>query len=210
MLIFSFLHITNGFTLAGLVCAAALALIRDIKIVVRRLAAVNVFCVPLFLTLPLGGYGPAVPLLYTLRINAAALLSMVFVVPLGIGRLAPALAKLKVNAKLVSLLILTYRYIFLMHDRVFHAVLSMRLRRPRQTAQAAWRSYPALFASAFAGAFFRSQKIGRAALARGFDGVFPLTRNFRWKIRDTLALAAAFAVSVLLIYFDRIPPQGPP
>jgi cobalt/nickel transport system permease protein len=192
------------------VCAAALALIRDIKTVLSRLAAVNVFCVLLFLTMPLGGYNPAVPLLYALRINAAALFSMLFVVPLGIGGLAPALAKLKVNAKLVSLLILTYRYIFLMYDRVFHAVLSMRLRRPRQTTQAAWRSYTAVFASAFAGAFFRSQKLIWAARVRGFDGVFPLTRSFRWKFRDTLALAAAFAVSILLIYFDRILPQGPP
>ncbi|MDR1319518.1 MAG: energy-coupling factor transporter transmembrane protein EcfT [Treponema sp.] len=208
--IFSVLHITNFFLLAGLVCAAVLALIRDIKTVLWRLAAVNMFCVPLFITMPLGGYNMAIPALYALRINAAALFSMLFAASLGIGRLAPALAKLKVNAKLVSLLILTYRYIFLMYDRVFRAVLSMRLRRPRQTTQAAWRSYTALFASAFAGAFFRSQKISRAAQARGFDGVFPVTRDFRWKFRDTLALAAAFAVSILLIYFDRIPGQGLP
>jgi cobalt/nickel transport system permease protein len=206
--IFSVLRITNFFLLAGLVCAAALVLIRDIKTVLPRLAAVNMFCVMLFITMPLGGYDLAAPLLYTLRVNAAALFYMLFVVSLGIGLLAPALTKLRVNAKLVSLLILTYRYLFVMYDRIFHALLSMRLRRPRQTTRAAWRAYTALFASAFAAAFFRSRKINRAARARGFDGVFPVTVTFRWKNRDTLALFIAFAVSILLIYFDRIMGQG--
>jgi cobalt/nickel transport system permease protein len=206
--IFSVLHITNFFLLAGLICAAVLILLRDIKTVLLRLAAVNMFCVLLFITMPLSGYDLAAPLLYALRVNAAALFYMLFVVSLGIGLLAPALAKLRVNTKLISLLILTYRYLFVMYDRIFHALLSMRLRRPRQTTQAAWRAYTALFASAFAGAFFRSQKINRAALVRGFDGVFPITRTFRWKNRDTLALLIAFAVSILLIYFDRTMGQG--
>jgi cobalt/nickel transport system permease protein len=134
---------------------------------------------------------------------------MLFVVSLGIERLAPALTKLRVNAKLVSLLILSYRYVFIMHDRIFRSLLSMRLRRPRLTTTAAWRSYTALFASAFAGAFFRAQKISRAVKARGFDGVFPLTRSFRWKKRDTAVLILALGVSILLIYLDRNFGQAP-
>jgi cobalt/nickel transport system permease protein len=168
------------------------------------------FCAALFITMPLSGYGLAAPLLYTLRVNAAALLAMVFVVPLGIGRLGSTLTKLKVNPKLVSLLLLTYRDLFIIHDRIFRALLSMRLRRPRQTTLAAWRSYTALFASAFAAAFFRSQKISRAAQARGFTGAFPLTVVFRWKARDTMALITACAASTLLVYIDRNLPPGLP
>jgi cobalt/nickel transport system permease protein len=210
VLIFSVLYITNLFLLLGLISAAALALVRDIKKVLPRLAAVNMFCVMLFITLPLGGYGFKAPLLYTLRINASALLYMFFVVSLGIGRLATALTKLKVHAKLVSLLILTYRYLFIMHDRVFRSVLSMRLRRPRQAAPAAWRSYTALFASAFVSAYVRSQKISRAAQARGFDGVFPLMRTCRWRVRDTAVLILSVTVSVLLVYLDGNLGQGMP
>jgi cobalt/nickel transport system permease protein len=194
---------THPLVLLGVISAAALGLAGDIKRVLPRLAAVNTFCLLLFITMPLGGQGFKAPLVYALRINAAALLYMLFAVSLGIGGLAPALAKLKVNPKLVSLLILTYRYIFIMYDRIFRSILSMRLRRPRQSTPAAWRSYTALFASAFASAFFRSQKISRSAQARGFDGVFPLTRTFNWKIRDTAALITAFAVSILLLYADR-------
>jgi cobalt/nickel transport system permease protein len=203
VLIFSVLYVTDPFLLAGLIIAAALALVRDIKTVLTRLAAVNMFCVMLFLTMPLGGYDLKAPLVYTMRINAAALLYMLFVVSLGIGDLAPALTKLKVDAKLVSLLILSYRYLFIMHDRVFRSVLSMRLRRPRQSTPAAWRSYTALFASAFASAYVRSQKISRAAQARGFDGLFPLMRIYRWKIRDTAVLILAFTVSIFLVYLGQ-------
>jgi cobalt/nickel transport system permease protein len=199
--IFSILYITNFFLLGGLICGALLALLQDIKRVLPRLAAVNGFCALLFITMPLSGYDFTAPLLYALRINAAALFYMLFVASLGIGLLAPALTKLRVNPKLVSLLILTYRYLFVMYDRIFHALLSMDLRRPRrrerQTTRAAWRAYTALFASAFVGAFFRSQKINRAARARGFDGVFPLTRTFKWKKRDTLFLIIALTASML-------------
>jgi energy-coupling factor transporter transmembrane protein EcfT len=208
--IFALLHIANPFLLLGLISAAVFGLARDIKTVLTRLAAVNIFCVMLFITVPLGGSGFTAPLLYTLRINAAALFYMLFVVSLGIGRLAPALAKLKVHAKLVALLILSYRCLFIMYDRVFRSLLSMRLRRPRLATLAAWRSYTALFASAFASAYFRSQKISRSAQARGFDGVFPVTRTFGWKIRDTAVLILAFAVSILLVYLDRNLGQGLP
>jgi energy-coupling factor transporter transmembrane protein EcfT len=201
--IFAVLHITHPFLLFALIGAALLALVRDIKTVLSRLAAVNMFCVLLFITLPLSGSGTSPPLLYTLRINASALFYMLFAASLGIGRLAPALTKMRVHAKLVALLILTYRYLFIMYDRVFRAVLSMRLRRPRQATPAAWRSYTALFASAFASAFFRAQKISRSAGARGFDGVFPVTRTFTWKIRDTAFLILSLSVSILLVYLDR-------
>jgi cobalt/nickel transport system permease protein len=204
------IHITDPVLLLGLITAAALALVRDIHTVLPRLGAVNVFCAVLFLTAPLGGSGFMVPLRYTLRINAAALFSMLFVASLGIGRLASALTALRVPAKLVALLVLTYRCLFIMHDRIFRSLLSMRLRRPRQTTQAAWRSYPALFAAALASAFFRAQKLSRAARARGFDGVFPRTRTFRWKGRDTAVLILSLTVSLFLVYLDRNLRQGLP
>jgi energy-coupling factor transporter transmembrane protein EcfT len=203
MLIFAALHLTNFFLLAGLISAAFFALFQDAKTVLRRLAAVNTFCAVLFITMPLSGNSFTAPLLYTLRVNAAALFYMLFAAALGIGRLAPALAALKVNEKLVALLILTYRYLFVMYDRIFRSLLSMRLRRPRRAAHPAWRTYTALFAAAFADAFIRTQKINRAAQARGFDGVFPITRTFRWKTRDTLALLIAAVVSILLLFVEH-------
>jgi cobalt/nickel transport system permease protein len=201
--LFTVLYITNSFLLLCLIVSVTLWLFRDIRTVLLRLSALNLFCAMLFVTMPLGGEPLAAALLYALRINAAALLSMLFVVSMGIGNLVPALSKLKVPGKLVSLLMLSYRYLFVLYRRVFCSVLSIRLRRPRQTMTMTWRSYAAAFAAVFAGALFRSRKVKRAAGARGFDGVFPLTRTFRWKTRDSLACAGAALISITLLFINN-------
>jgi cobalt/nickel transport system permease protein len=196
------LYITSGLLLVCLIVSVALWLFRDIRIVLLRLSGLNLFCAMLFVTMPLGGEPLSAALLYTLRINAAALLSMLFVISMGMGNLIPALSQLKVPGKLVSLLVLSYRYLFVLYRRVFHSVLSLRLRRPRQTTAMAWRSYAAAFASVFAGALFRSRKVKQAAEARGFDGLFPLTRTFKWKTRDSLACAATAFISATLLFIS--------
>lgn len=202
--IFAVLYITNTILLACLTVSLILLLFRDIKALLPRLSALNLFCAMLFVTMPLGGEPLSAALLYTLRVNAAALLSMLFVVSMGIGNLIPALSKLRVPEKLVSLLMLTYRYLFVIHRQVFYSVLSMRLRRPRETVTMTWRSYAAAFASVLAGAFFRSRKVTLAARARGFDGAFPLTRTLKWKTRDSLACAGAALAAILLLVINAM------
>jgi cobalt/nickel transport system permease protein len=203
MLIIAAVNIQRFPLLLGLTAAPLLLLARDIKIVLPRLIPANLFCALLCITVPLGGGGFATVLCYTLRINAAALLGMLFIIPLGISGLASSLSALKTPPKLVSLLILTYRYLFVMYERVFASLLSIRLRRPCQTTGMGWRSYAAVFAAALAGALFRSRKVWLAMESRGFDGVFPITRSFAWKAGDTAALAACLAASIGLLLMDK-------
>jgi cobalt/nickel transport system permease protein len=202
--ILTVLYITSSALLVCLIVSLALLLFRDIKTVLLRLSAINIFCAMLFVTMPLGGESLSAALLYTLRINAAALLSMLFVISMGMGNLIPALSKMKTPDKLVSLLVLTYRYLFVIHRQVFYSVLSIRLRRPRQNTVRAWRSYAAVFASIFAGALFRSRKVKRAIETRGFDGVLPVTRTFKWKIRDSTACASTVFTSIMLLFVNNM------
>jgi cobalt/nickel transport system permease protein len=197
--ILTVLSVTSTVLLVCLIGSLTILLFRDIKTVLLRLLAINLFCAMLFVTMPLGGEPLSAALLYTLRINAVALLSMLFIISMGIGNLIPALSKLKTPGKLVSLLVLTYRYLFVIHRRVFYSVLSIRLRRPRQGTVRAWHSYAAAFASVFAGALFRSRKVKQAAGSRGFDGIFPVTRTFKWKIRDSIACTGAVFISIMLL-----------
>jgi cobalt/nickel transport system permease protein len=203
MLIIAAVNILGFPLLLGFIAVPLMLLLRDIKIVFLRLIPANLFCGMLCITIPLGGGGFNTVILYTLRINAAALIYMLFIIPLGIGGLASSLAALKTPSKLVSLLILTYRYLFVMYERVFLSVLSIRLRRPRQTMLMGWRSYTAVFASALASAVFRSRKVYLAMETRGFDGVFPITVSFKWKTPDTLAFVAALIISIGLPLIDK-------
>lgn len=198
------LHTTRYIIIGGiaLLCLAALA--REIRVTALRLAPVNIMSAALWLPVAIG-FEPSKALLYTLRINAAALLSMCLVFPLGISALAASMTGLGAPPKLISLLILTHRYIFFLHDRLFTALVSMRLRAARQNGGDLyrWRSISAVFASALTSALFRGQKVRAAMLCRGFDGAFPVTAPLKWKLRDSLLLAACAVFSALIIFIDQ-------
>ncbi|MDR2633019.1 MAG: energy-coupling factor transporter transmembrane protein EcfT [Treponema sp.] len=176
-----------------------------------RLIPVNLFTLTLYLSQILQGLwkGALLEALgrsvhYTLRINAAALLYMVWVIPLGIGGLANGLRKLKVPASLIALLVLSYRYIFVLYQGFFGALLAMRLRRPRQHTLEQWRSYTAVFATALVKALIRAQKIEQALLLRGFGGALPLSRVFIWRVQDSVLLGACIILSMSLVIAERL------
>jgi cobalt/nickel transport system permease protein len=212
------ISVGNWYLLFALIPLLMAGHYREIKTALRRLIPVNIFNLMLALTLPFGvwintlsglpaDYGAAgmTALRYVLRINVAALLYMLFIIPLGIGGLAATLSKLAVPSKLVSLLILSYRYIFVLHERLTVSLLSMRLRSPRVNTIGQWRSSAAVFSASIAAAILRSQKIEIAMKERGFNGVFPLTRPFHWKSRDTVMLIAGVVFSLLLYLLGRGP-----
>jgi cobalt/nickel transport system permease protein len=206
--IMSSINISRWYVLAGIIAVLLAVLAREARTVLWRLIPVNVFCLLLWLTIPLNSWvnsgtvdlvSPVMAALrYTLRINAAALVYMLFIVPLGIGGLANVLMKWGVPKKLAALLILTYRYIFLLYGRLSVSLLSMGLRRPKQNTLSLWRSYTAVFASSLGAALFRSQKIETAMRERGFDGVFPVSAVFAWKVRDTVWLVLFLSLALLL------------
>ena len=188
--------ITGG---AALLCMAAL--IREIRVTALRLIPVNVMSAALWLPVAFG-FAPSKALLYTLRINCAALLSMCFVFPMGVSALAASMAGLGAPKKLISLFLLTYRYIFFLYERLFSALTSMRLRCTLQNDLYRWRSISAVFATALTGALFRGKKVWAAMLCRGFDGAFPVTVLLKWKFRDSLLLAACAVFAALLIIIE--------
>jgi cobalt/nickel transport system permease protein len=207
-LILSSITISHPLILGGFIPGLFLFLIRDIRTVLLRLIPVNLLVLLLWLTLPLSGPDPGTALhealVYTLRINAAALIYMVTIIPLGPGGLANALIKLRCPDKLTALFLLTYRYIFVMYERVFAALRSMSIRRPRQSTLGRWSSYTAVFGTALVSALRRAQKTGKALEVRGFTGLIPLTRIFSWKRGDTLFLGAGLLLSFTLWALDRL------
>jgi energy-coupling factor transporter transmembrane protein EcfT len=213
-LILSGITLSNAFLLGALILGAAIPLWRDGKRVLARLLPVNLFALVLVLTLPLGallGGGPLeaalrAALVYALRINAAALVSMALIIPLGIGGLTNALLKLRCPEKLAALLLLTHRSLFVMYQRLFVSVASLKLRQPQQGTLEQWRSYTAVFGTALVSALQRSRKIGQALKSRGFDGSLPITRRFALKPGDLLFFALSLLIAALLWALNRYMP----
>jgi cobalt/nickel transport system permease protein len=188
------IRVSDGKILAALIAAALAVLATNGRTLWRRLIPVNAFAVMLFASLPLGEWLTSAlrraephisgalckAALYGARVNIAALLYMIFIIPLGISALSGALVKMGAPEKLAALLILTYRFIFMLWERIYTAALSLRLRKPKTMPKLTeFRAYAAMFAAALISAELRSRKVITAMKARGFDGVFPVTADFK-------------------------------
>jgi cobalt/nickel transport system permease protein len=198
--------LTNSKDFFVLICIIFLCfavLCRDVYITFLRLLPVNVFVIALWLPVLINGEMKSA-LLYTLRINCAALLYMCFVIPMSISNIAGSLFKLKVPDKLIALFILTYRYIFLLNEKFFIALKSMQLRNQIKNDVSVWRSLGAVFTSSIVNAIYRSRKVWIAMQSRGFDGVFPITFIFKWRFRDTVLLAFSIICSAFFIILEKI------
>ncbi|MHC6203368.1 energy-coupling factor transporter transmembrane component T family protein [Breznakiellaceae bacterium SP9] len=182
------IHLTRYAILIGIMGVCMLLLCRDFFRVIKRLVPLEVFCA-LFLAQALCGIIPGKPaFVFVLRIHCAALLYMLTVASMGLGAFAQALAALRISPKLISILYLTYRYIYLMSDTVFCAVQAMRRRKNPDNNGLVfiWKSYAAVFASALCAAFVKAENVSAALLSRGFDGRIPKTAVWRWGAKDSV------------------------
>jgi energy-coupling factor transporter transmembrane protein EcfT len=192
-------YITQPMLLAYIIGACILLLRRDFFCVLKRLVPPAAFCV-LFLPQALCGFlSGRQALVFILRIHAAALLYILTVAGMGPGALAQALAALRVNPKLISILYLSYRYIYMMNDTVFCAVKALRLRKNSNNNGVVfvWKSYAAVFATAICSAFIKAEGIGAALLSRGFDGRIPQTAVWRWRTKDSVLVAVSLLGAVI-------------
>jgi cobalt/nickel transport system permease protein len=212
-------NLHNWILLAALICLVTILLVKDIKIVMLRLIPVNIFAAMLWITFPLGIYLSALinmdnnipdysdafqrACLYTLRINAAALLYMLLIIPLGIGDLSNTLLKLYVPKKLVTLLMLTYRYIYVLMEKVLTASLSLRIRKPKRFSKLTeLRCYGNMFGTSILSAELRASKVWIAMRSRGFTDSFPLTKDFTWTRKDTILIVVCIVIMMSLSALD--------
>jgi energy-coupling factor transporter transmembrane protein EcfT len=202
-LIAALTNVKSFFVLVCVIILCFFVLFRDIYVTFLRLLPVNVFVMALWLPVLISGEMQSA-LLYTLRINCAALLYMCFVIPMSISNIACSLSKLKVQDKLIALLILTYRYIFLLNEKFFTALKSMRLRNQLKNDVSVWRSLSAVFTSSIINAIMRGKKVWIAMQSRGFDGAFPITIIFKWRFRDTVLLLFSIICSIFIVMSEEI------
>jgi cobalt/nickel transport system permease protein len=197
--IISVINITNTLLLYGAILAGLCVLLREFRVTIQRLIPVNMMAIALWIPV-ITGFNPHIALLYTLRINCAALVYMCFVAPMSISVLASSMSALKTPEKLVSLFVLTYRYIFLLYESLATALISMRLRLSKHNTAYQWYSMAAVFAATLTRAAFRSKKVWIAMSSRGFDGSFPIIVSSKWRIRDSVLLSVSAVFFVVVVW----------
>ncbi len=186
--------------------------------VFRRLAVVWGFLLLLWLVLPFTIEGG--PVLYrlgplaatreglllaariTLKSNAILLGLMALIATMPLTTLGHALDRLRVPPKMVHLLLLTYRYIFVLEQEYQRLSRAARLRNFRPgTNLHTYRTYAYLVGMLFVRASARADRVYRAMRCRGFQGKFYCLQEFSIRRRDWVwsgFLTAGIAATAVL------------
>jgi cobalt/nickel transport system permease protein len=209
---------------ATLACALAFgislsALARlEIGAVAKRLLLVNGFVFLFWVMLPLTFPGqplfsmgpldftlPGVLLAaqITLKSNAIVLALIALAGTSSLADLGWAMHRLKVPDKLVYLLLLTYRYVFVIEQEYQRLIRAARVRNFEPgTNLHTYKTYAYLVGMLFVRAAARAERVYHAMVCRGFAGKFNSPREFVFSRSDTVWSVFLGGVFIVLGYLE--------
>jgi cobalt/nickel transport system permease protein len=128
--------------------------------------------------------------------SSAILLSLTaLLATMSLATLGHAMGRLGIPDKLVYLLLITYRYVFVMEQEYRRLIRAMRIRAFRPgTNLHSYQSYAYLVGMLFVHASARADRVSKAMKCRGFNGRFHSLRRFDPDPRNRM-----FAVIMSLI-----------
>jgi cobalt/nickel transport system permease protein len=121
----------------------------------------------------------------TLKSNAILLAFIALIASTPIATLGHALNRLHIPGKIVHLLLLTYRYVFVIEQEYQRLVRATKIRgfRPKSNMHT-YRTYAYLIGMLFVRASERAERVRQAMLCRGFKGKFYSLREFSFSRQD--------------------------
>ncbi|MCF8053297.1 MAG: cobalt ECF transporter T component CbiQ [Desulfobacterales bacterium] len=193
----------------------------DPRLVVRRLLLVNGLILFLWAVLPLTTEGSAVMTIgpaavtdeglllsarITLKSNAILLALIALVATQPIGTLGHALNRMKMSDKLVHLLLITYRYIFVLEQEYSRLARAARVRSfTPKTRIHTYRTYAYLIGMLFVRAAARAERVHQAMVCRGFSGRFYSLSEFSFTKTDGAWAAGIGAVLLAVGWLEWMP-----
>lgn len=201
-------------SLAGGIILAAVAGIYS-RLLLQRLATVNVFMIFLWATMPftisgehfwnigplsISRQGVTLPLLITLKTNAIALYTIALPGTSTIIALSHAMLHLRVPGKLVTMFYFFYRYIGVIADEFSKMLRMLEARGFRaSTSIHTIKVYAFFTGMLFIKSHERSERVYNALVMRNFHGDFPLLTHFTLKQRDLIFMAAMSCLFMLIV-----------
>jgi len=211
-LAYQFSVLTGALILSSILIAISRV---SIKEVLRRMVIVNALILLLWLVLPLtfkgevltrigsfAIYRPGVVLAaqITLKSNAILLAFIALIATMSLATLGHALHRLAVPEKIVHLLLMTYRYIFVIEQEYLRLIRAAKIRgfRPGTNANT-YRTYSYVIGMLFVRAAARAERVHQAMLCRGFNGKFYSLQEFQ-----TTAASWIFSLIMMLLIIALI------
>jgi cobalt/nickel transport system permease protein len=211
-LAYQFSVLTGALILSSILIAISRVRIKE---VLRRMVIVNALILLLWLVLPLtfkgevltrigsfAIYRPGVVLAaqITLKSNAILLAFIALIATMSLATLGHALHRLAVPEKIVHLLLMTYRYIFVIEQEYLRLIRAAKIRgfRPGTNANT-YRTYSYVIGMLFVRAAARAERVHQAMLCRGFNGKFYSLQEFQ-----TTAASWIFSIIMMLLIIALI------
>jgi len=207
--------------IAALVLSITLVGLARLRIseVIKRLVVVNGLVFFLWLVIPFTFPGDALfrigPLgasregialagQITLKSNAIILAFMALVTTMPLSTSGHALNRLRVPDKLVHLLLMTYRYIFVLEQEYQRLMRATRVRgfQPRTNLHT-YRTYAYVVGMLFVRAAERAERVHQAMLCRGFKQKFYSLHEFRAGRSGWMFALLMMVVLLLLVALER-------
>ena len=187
---------------------------QNIRVVAKRLLAVNSLIALFWVLLPLTYPGDALFYLWslpisragvilsaqmTLKSNAILLVFIAMIAPIPFNTLGYALERLRVPRKLVYLLLMTYRYIFVIEEEYHKLIRAAKIRGfSPKTDIHTYRTVAWLVGMLFVRASKRAGRVYQAMICRGFKGRFYSLQKFEISRMDRVsALLMGIAIIAL-------------
>jgi cobalt/nickel transport system permease protein len=151
---------------------------------------------------PLNLYRPGILLSTQITLKSLAIIGgfTALVATIPINTLGQSLARLHIPAKLVYLLLMCYRYIFVIEQEYHRLIAAMKIRgfQPRTNLHT-YRSYAYLIGMLFVRAAARAERVHQAMSCRGFNGRFHSLVAFSPHPVNRWFAPAATSVMLLLL-----------
>ena len=190
----------------------------NLRQVARRLLAPAIFVLLLWAVLPWSCEGPVLfvfgPLTVTrpgvilcsqisLKTIALMIAFMVLVATMTVDTLGHTLNRLRLPDKMVHLLLITYRYLFVIEEEYQRLVRAMKIRNFHPgTNLHSYRTYAYLVGMLFVRASERARRVHCAMICRGFTGRFYSLRQFPSHRLDPFFSIGCLLTMALLILLE--------
>jgi cobalt/nickel transport system permease protein len=148
-------------------------------------------------------YGVVVALRLCFKVATVATFVLVLLATARLEATLRALHALRVPGLLVQLVLLTYRYVFVLMDELGRLRVAVRVRGYRnRVSRHSYRTIGHVAGTLLVRGYERSERVGQAMRCRGFDGRFRSLTAFRTTPADVLTFLLALAGSVSVCLLD--------
>jgi len=141
------------------------------------------------------------------KVGTVATLALVILATAPLDATLKAMHALKVPGLLVQLLLLTYRYIFVLTDELARLRIAVRVRGYRnRVSRHSYRTIGHVAGTLLVRGYERSERVGQAMRCRGFDGCFRSLTVFRTTVADVVTFLVILGGCIGVCLLDLLLP----